>query len=103
MPQTYFQEMPSNYQDLINFVSVQLQKLLLSYNLVQVEQSMFTLCCTGEHLLPKIGKENKLPTSATAQITPAIANFFVFVFIIIIYSFEFNLETTIFNDASKNI
>ena len=36
---------------------------------------------------PKTGKENKLPTTATAQKTPAIANFFVFVLFIFNFSF----------------
>ena len=42
-------------------------------------QRIFTICCTGEHLLPNTGNENKLPATATAQKTAATANFFVFV------------------------
>lgn len=35
---------------------------------------MFTICCTGAHLLPATGKLNKLPATATATRTPAIAS-----------------------------
>ena len=38
-------------------------------------QRMFTICCIGAHLLPNTGKENKLPTTATAQNIPARASF----------------------------
>ena len=37
----------------------------------------FTMCCTGAHLLEKTGKENRLPTTATAHSTPARASFLV--------------------------
>ena len=43
----------------------------------------------GAHLLPKTGKENMLPTTATAQNIPAMANFLVFVFFMIKISFGF--------------
>ena len=35
------------------------------------------MCCTGAHLLPKMGKLNTLPTTARAQSIPARASFFV--------------------------
>ena len=38
---------------------------------------MLTMCCTGAHLLPKMGKLNTLPTTARAQSIPARASFFV--------------------------
>ena len=34
------------------------------------------MCCTGAHLLPKMGKLNTLPTTASAQNIPARASFF---------------------------
>ena len=30
---------------------------------------MFTICCTGAHLLPNTGNENILPTTATAPVS----------------------------------
>jgi hypothetical protein len=42
---------------------------------------MLIICCTGAHLLPNTGKENRLPTTATAQKTPAIDNFLMFIFV----------------------
>ena len=46
------------------------------------------MCWTGEHLLPKTGKEKRLPTTATAQSKAAMANFFVLVLFIFNFSFE---------------
>ena len=43
---------------------------------------MFTICCTGAHLLPNTGNENILPTTATAQRIPAAASFWILVFFI---------------------
>ena len=40
------------------------------------------MCCTGAHLLPKTGKENRLPTTATAHKTPALQSFWTFIFFI---------------------
>ena len=37
---------------------------------------MFTICCTGAHLLPNTGKENMLPTTAMTHSIPATASFF---------------------------
>ena len=39
-------------------------------------QSTLTMCCTGAHLLPNIGKLNTLPTTHRAQNIPARASFF---------------------------
>jgi hypothetical protein len=49
----------------------------------------------GAHLLPKTGKENMLPTTATAQNIPAMANFLVFVFFMIKISFGFRISLEI--------
>ena len=38
-------------------------------------QRIFTACCTGAHLLPKAGNENRLPSTATAQNRPAKATY----------------------------
>ena len=38
--------------------------------------STLTMCCTGAHFDPSTGKEIRLPTTASAQKTPASANFF---------------------------
>ena len=38
--------------------------------------STLTMCCTGAHLLPNIGKLNTLPTTHRAQNIPASASFF---------------------------
>ena len=38
---------------------------------------IFTMCCTGAHLLPKTGNESMLPTTATAHRTAAIQSFLV--------------------------
>ncbi len=45
---------------------------------------MFTICCTGAHLLPNTGKENRLPTTATAHRMLAVASFLVLTFFIFI-------------------
>ena len=37
---------------------------------------MFTICCTGAHLLPNTGKERVLPATATAHRRAATASFF---------------------------
>ena len=37
------------------------------------------ICCTGAHLLPNTGKENRLPTTAAAHNIPAIDNFLILV------------------------
>ena len=42
-------------------------------------QRMFTMCCTGAHLLPRTGKDRRLPTTATAHSTPASASLWVVV------------------------
>ena len=42
----------------------------------------FTRCCTGAHLEPNTGKENKLPTTATAAKIAVTVNFFKFSFFI---------------------
>ena len=36
---------------------------------------IFTMCCTGAHLLENTGKENMLPTTATAHSIPVRASF----------------------------
>ena len=38
---------------------------------------IFTMCCTGAHLLPATGKLIKLPATATATSTPAMAIFLI--------------------------
>ena len=38
---------------------------------------IFTMCCTGAHLLPNTGKEKVLPTTATAVRTLARASFLI--------------------------
>lgn len=37
---------------------------------------IFTICCTGAHFEPNTGKENKLPTTATAAKIAVTVNFF---------------------------
>ena len=38
---------------------------------------IFTMCCMGAHLLPATGKLIKLPATATATSTPAMASFLI--------------------------
>jgi len=47
------------------------------------------MCCTGAHLLPKMGKLNTLPTTASAHSIPARASFFTERFFMGIAPFDF--------------
>ena len=62
---------------------------------------IFTICCTGAHFEPNTGKENKLPTTATAAKIAVTVNFFKLDFFILSSSFS-HCFCNLFHNQAEN-